>query len=135
MATKSIEHAGSIPDSHLDKAQADLHERLLRSYAPGPSAPVRRRRPTREQGKALETLGHAVEYLIDTRMFYADHPDSRADDEAARLLMHASREVFEECTEIVSTTDRIRRWFLSHVPASGDHKMDEGTHASSALQL
>lgn len=135
MATVSIEQARSTHGSPLDDSQAELHEKLLQSYAPRGARAVRLRRPTREQGRALEILGHAVEYLIDTRMFYADHPDSRADGEAAWILTHASREVFEECAEIVSFPDRIRRWLHSHLLTSVDNEREESSHPSSALEL
>ena len=65
------------------------------------------RRPTQQQGRALELLGHAVEYLIDSRM----QPDSLPSDElAVQTLMRLNREVFAECAQIVPLRRRLRRW-------------------------
>ncbi len=78
-----------------------------------------RRRPTREQGRALEIVGHAIEYLVDSRMFVGEHPSSRADHEASRILMEASRSVFSECAEIVPVARRVRRMVAGWIPAGG----------------
>ena len=58
--------------------------------------------PTRarnlQQGRALEILGHATKYLIDSR--FCD-PAAPADDTfAVRLLMICSRAVFEDRVKI-----------------------------------
>ena len=55
------------------------------------------RRPGREQGMALEVIGHAVEYLIDSRMFLTEAPYTKAEQEAVQMLMSASRLVFADC--------------------------------------
>ena len=68
------------------------------------------RRPTVQQGRALEILGHAIEYLIDSRMFLIDEPANKADEQATRILMRLSREVFMECAEAISTRRRLRDW-------------------------
>ena len=60
-----------------------------------------RRRGTLEQGFALETLGHAVEYLIDSRLFTPSDAHAQSDQEAIQLLMRMSRAVFAECPEVV----------------------------------
>jgi hypothetical protein len=53
-----------------------------------------------QQGRALEVLGHATKYLIDSR--FCD-PTGPADDAfAVRLLMICSRAVFEGSTAIHS---------------------------------
>jgi hypothetical protein len=61
---------------------------------------VLRRRPSPSQGRALETLGHAIEYLIDMRMMRDSDASSLADMEAEQLMMRLNREVFAECREI-----------------------------------
>jgi hypothetical protein len=72
------------------------------------SSQVLRRRPTAEQGHALETLGHAIEYLVDSQM----HDDASARDitDASRTLMRLSREVFADCQVIVPVSQRLRLW-------------------------
>jgi hypothetical protein len=62
---------------------------------------VLRRRPSPSQGRALETLGHAIEYLIDMRMRRDSDASPWADMEAEQLMMRLNREVFAECTEVV----------------------------------
>jgi len=69
-----------------------------------------RRRGSLEQGRALESLGHAVEYLIDSRMFHAGDLNPQVELEAVQILMRMSREVFAECPEVVSLRRRFRRW-------------------------
>ena len=69
-----------------------------------------RRRPNQYQGRALEKLGHAVEYLVDSRMVLIDEPSTRADAEALDILMQLSRCVFSECEEIVPMGRRLRAW-------------------------
>ncbi len=69
------------------------------------------RRPGREQGLALEQLGHAVEYLIDSRMFLTGIAYTRAEEQALQILMAASREVFEGCPAIVPWRKALGGWF------------------------
>ena len=66
-----------------------------------------RRRPGREQGQALEKLGHAVEYLIDSRMFLTQVPYTNAEEEAVQILMGLNRRVFESCPEILPMRRRV----------------------------
>jgi len=66
-----------------------------------------RRRPSPEQGRALEKLGHAVEYLVDSRLAMVNEPLSQADIEATDILMRLSRSVFAECKEIVPLWRRV----------------------------
>ena len=72
-----------------------------------------RRRGTLEQGRALEALGHAVEYLVDSQLFRVGEGNPRDDHEAVQILMLMSRAVFAECPEVVSLRRRMRRWFVS----------------------
>lgn len=71
---------------------------------------VIRRRPNPHQGRALEKLGHAVEYLVDSRMALIDELSTRADAEAVDILMRLSRWVFSECEEIVPMGRRLKAW-------------------------
>ena len=68
------------------------------------------RRPGREQGMALEVIGHAVEYLIDSRMFLTEAPYTKAEQQAVQLLMTASRQVFESCAPVVPLRTRAAEW-------------------------
>ena len=77
-------------------------------------APRARRRGSVEQGRALEILGHAVEYLVDSRLFLAES-SSPADQQAVQLLMCASRAVFAECPEVISVRRRLREWLAERL--------------------
>ena len=58
-----------------------------------------RRRPTPEQGQALECLGHAVDYLVDESLLAGTSVDADV-TEAVHLLSAASRAVYLCCAEI-----------------------------------
>jgi hypothetical protein len=68
-----------------------------------------RRRPTHAQGRSLELLGHAIEYLVDSDLKEANATSCAPVSEAAHILMRLSREVFAECQEIVPFWDRVRQ--------------------------
>jgi hypothetical protein len=68
-----------------------------------------RRRGNSEQGRALEILGHAVEYLVDSRLFLVDQTQAKAEQDAVQILMRMSRAVFLECPEVVSLWDKMGR--------------------------
>jgi hypothetical protein len=62
---------------------------------------VLRRRPSIEQGRALESLGHAIEYIYDSQVYHSENGVlSQGDMEAVQILMRLSREVFNECKEV-----------------------------------
>jgi len=52
------------------------------------------------QGHALESLGHAIEYVYDSRVYRNSGELSPSDVEAVQVLMRLSREVFVECREV-----------------------------------
>jgi hypothetical protein len=79
-------------------------------------ARIVRRRPTPQQGKALEILGHAIEYLMDSYVLTYAADANNGDHEAAQILMGLSRMVFEECAEIVPLWQRVRLALLSVIP-------------------
>jgi hypothetical protein len=58
------------------------------------------RRPSMDQGHALESLGHAIEYVYDSRVYRDSGELSPSDVEAVQVLMRLSREVFVECREV-----------------------------------
>ena len=82
---------------------------ILRSDA------LRRRRISQEAGRALEILGHAIEYLIDENVYAADArslPIGRLGQmgqmEAVQLLMKINRQIYLECPEVPSVWERWR---------------------------
>jgi hypothetical protein len=74
------------------------------------SRSVLRRRPSPHQGRGLEVLGHAIEYLIDSRTALISEPATKADAEALDILMRLSRCIFFECKEIVPIWRRLKVW-------------------------
>lgn len=81
-------------------------------YLSGVQEPVRLRRPTATQGRAIELLGHAIEYLVDSRLASADEFCSPAAQEAIHLLSRANREVYLAAPEVKSSGGRVMRWLL-----------------------
>lgn len=65
-----------------------------------------RRRPNPTQGRALEVLGHAIEYLVDSRSFNMEPLDM----EAYRILKVASQAIFYECAEVQTASERVTAW-------------------------
>lgn len=70
---------------------------------------VRRRRISPQAGRALEMLGHAIEYLAD-EFVYAGGSFSAHDPqvEAVQLLMGLNREIYFDCPEAPTLADRCR---------------------------
>ena len=64
----------------------------------------------RAHDEALEALGHAVEYLVDSRLFDCGDHNYQNEQEAVQILMRMSRAVFAECPEVVSLKRRVGRW-------------------------
>ena len=86
-------------------------------FAVAASAPVaasgfgvlRRRRISPEAGRALEILGHAIEYLTD-EFVHAGGSFSAHDGqvEAVQLLMAMNRQIYFACPEVPSFGERWR---------------------------
>ena len=80
------------------------------------SIPVnRRRRITPEAGRALEILGHAIEYLTDE--FVQDERSFTVKSEqlqAVQMLMALNRQVYFDCPQIPTFTARCRAVFGHH---------------------
>ncbi len=81
-----------------------------------------RRCRTREQGVALMTVGHAIEYLVDSRLI-RQQDTTGAEREALAILLHANLAVYNEGTEIKPLISRLREWFhggsiARHEPAN-----------------
>src|SRR5437879_1911678 len=73
------------------------------------------RRPTASQGRAIEMLGHAIEYLVDSRLGCWEEFSSPAIQEAIQLLSRANRDVFAASPEVKPAGGRIRRWLMGHL--------------------
>ncbi|HEV2134849.1 MAG TPA: hypothetical protein VGR47_11490 [Terracidiphilus sp.] len=74
-----------------------------------PGRTNRRRRIDPASGRALEILGHAIEYLTDELVHNADlifAHDPRV--EAIQLLMFLNRQIYFECPEVQTLGDRCR---------------------------
>lgn len=70
---------------------------------------MRRRRISHEAGRALEVLGHAIEYLTDEYMHAGGSvcpQDGRV--EAVQLLMKVNRQIYLDCPAIPTIEDRLR---------------------------
>jgi hypothetical protein len=67
----------------------------------------RRRRISPRAGRALEILGHAIEYLTD-EYIHAGGPFSARDPqlEAVQMLMAVNREIYLACPEVPSLGER-----------------------------
>ena len=70
---------------------------------------TRRRRVSPQAGRALEILGHAIEYLTD-EFVYAGGSFSAHDPqvEAVQLLMGLNQEIYFDCPEVLTFGDRFR---------------------------
>lgn len=72
----------------------------------------RRRRISPQSGRALEILGHAIEYLADE---YARDGFAAADHtgrlEAIQLLMKVNRGIYFECPELPGIRERFLSWW------------------------
>lgn len=76
-----------------------------------------RRRINRDSGRALEILGHAIEYLTDT---WAREPDLSAHGplDAVQILMAANRKVYYACPVEPNLRDRLRARLCKAQPTS-----------------
>ncbi|MGB6742361.1 MAG: hypothetical protein WBE38_01805 [Terracidiphilus sp.] len=77
--------------------------------APGPKV---RRRISPQAGRALEILGHAIDYLTDEYVHHGG--EFRPGDpelDAIELLMAANRAIYFECPRIPTLRERCLRFF------------------------
>jgi wyosine [tRNA(Phe)-imidazoG37] synthetase (radical SAM superfamily) len=70
-------------------------------------APVHRK-ISRDAGRALEILGHAIEYLSDEAMLVGAEDDGQL--AAVRLLMAVNRRIYLACPIVPSWKQRVRNW-------------------------
>jgi hypothetical protein len=86
-----------------------------------------RRCRSREQGSALLKVGHAIEYLVESRLVN-QQVTTLAEREALAILLRANLNVYNEGAEVVTLATRLRSWFhgggnirpggIKHEPAS-----------------
>ena len=69
-----------------------------------------RRCRTREQGIALMTVSHAIEYLLDSRLVKQEET-TPAEREALAILLTANLSVYRDGAEIKPFATRLRQWF------------------------
>ena len=67
------------------------------------------RRLDKTTGRALEQIGHAIEYLLDNHALSATG-NAQALDEAVAILSRASRGIFAECPVVLPRKIRLVRW-------------------------
>ncbi len=72
---------------------------------------VQVRRPTPQQGRALEILGHAIEYIIDSYDLCDRYGEYTGEFGAVVILRRASMQVFAECEVPVPLLQRVVRLF------------------------
>jgi hypothetical protein len=82
---------------------------LAQSMDTHPTGPTLRRCRTREQGIALMTVGHAIEYLFQSRLI-EQSTTTGAEREALAILLNANLSVYNEGAEVVPFKTRLRRW-------------------------
>ena len=71
----------------------------------------RTRRISPEAGRALEILGHAIEYLTDEYVHQGGPLCAHNSQvEAVQLLMAANRAIYFACPEVPTLGERLRRW-------------------------
>lgn len=63
-------------------------------------------------GRTLLTLGHAAEYLANSRRYSIQAFDNKSDDEAIHVLMGLSRGVFEDFAQHPVWTRRFWNWVV-----------------------
>src|SRR5438270_7295500 len=61
-------------------------------------------------GRTLLTLGHAAEYLANSRRYSTEKVDHASNVEAIHILMEISRSVFDEFAERRSLHRRMEDW-------------------------
>jgi len=75
----------------------------------------RRRHISPEAGRALEILGHAIEYLTDEFMNSGGSFSARNSQvEAVQLLMGINRQIYFSCPEVPSLGERFRTLLCPH---------------------
>jgi hypothetical protein len=70
---------------------------------------IKSRRITPQAGRALEILGHAIEYLTDEFVHREGTLSANnAQLEAVQMLMAVNRQIYYDCPEAVGLSERLR---------------------------
>ncbi len=78
---------------------------------PEAAGQIRRRRISPQAGRALEVLGHAIDYLADQHIFrYSPFPPPPDDVEAWELLKALNREIYLACPVVPTLRERFLSW-------------------------
>ncbi len=86
-------------------------------------------------GRTLLTLGHAAEYLADSRRFLFPETSTEADDEAIHILMELSSQVFTEYAEQKAGGKRqMEERLMGWVTGWFDRKKDRRNQSTSDNQ-
>jgi hypothetical protein len=64
-------------------------------------------------GRTLLTLGHAAEYLANSRRYSTEKVDHASNVEAIHILMELSRSVFDDFAERRTLNRRLEDWLIS----------------------
>ncbi len=104
-AGSQVEHRGMSTSAISGQYPAFQQERSFTAT----QSPVRlvenvRRRPTQAQGRALEALGHAIEYLVDSRAFAGEDQDRAAVD----ILRKLNRVVFFSFAAVIPVRQQLK---------------------------
>lgn len=70
------------------------------------------RRSSSHHGDTLRKLGHAAEYLVNSRMFSPEIVETAGDREAVHILMRLSSEIFDEYAIIGTQRHPIADWVM-----------------------
>ncbi len=63
-------------------------------------------------GRTLLTLGHAAEYLVNSRRYSTEKVDHASNVEAIHILMELSRSVFDDFAERRKLSRRLEQWLI-----------------------
>jgi hypothetical protein len=63
-------------------------------------------------GRTLLTLGHAAEYLANSRRYSTEKVDHASNVEAIHILMELSRSVFDDFAERPTLSGRFEQWLI-----------------------
>lgn len=96
MSTSAQAFAAALPNPHYAR------EQKTSSICSSTLLP---RRSTADQAHALQTIAHAIEYLLDSRLF--DAWQSPTDAAAVHILMGCSRQVFKQCEVLDAWPSRV----------------------------
>lgn len=71
----------------------------------------RKRRIDRESGRALEILGHAIDYLTDEMIYSGSELATRRGEIlAVQLLMARNRQIYLACPVVPTLRERLQAW-------------------------